>query len=259
MQFFILFFLLCVSMFSQNASAQLAVHESEADEYLEGNADTSLSTVYDAFIEKGGTIIRLENDVPPFQFIVGDVVFPACSGGNNRSQTLWAMLRPYESKITLNPPHATRYGFDSYNGIANWNRTLHLQKNDEFILWSGFAKSPKLGWNVFKEWLSKDDATAEELAKMKEYYTRHYFNPPVPEGARRVYITFAKNAHAHIFRLVETNKSLENVVLLVYPVEDLIHRPLPEWDTYPRSVKAYIELSKILKVYLDFSQLNDPV
>src|ERR1700722_3198157 len=88
-------------------------HEVEKD--LENQADSSVSTVLAEFRAKGGTFIRLDGDAPPYHLAAGDAVFPACSGGNNRSQTLWGVLLPYADQITLMQPHATRYGFDPYN------------------------------------------------------------------------------------------------------------------------------------------------
>jgi len=47
---------------------------------------------------------------------------------------------------------------------------------------------------------------------------------------------------------------LENVVVLFYPIEDVIAKPPKEWETYPRSVKTYKELAAMLEKYLDLSQ-----
>lgn len=257
-----LFANICAVILSFNLSAltvpaepSTIIYEWEADGDLEADPHASLSYVLDEFAAKGGTLLRMEGDTSPFLFAEGDVVFPACSGGNNRSQTLWGMLRTYADKISVMQPHATRYGFDPYNGRANWHRTHHVQKADEFVLWAGVYKSRKLGWDDFEAWLSKETGSAEELAMMLDYYNHHYYSPALADNTRRVYITFAKNAHAHLYRLNQTNTSLENVVVLFFPLEDLIARPLPEWDTHPRSVKAYTELSKLISKYLDFSQL----
>jgi hypothetical protein len=251
-----------ITFFSVNVLAIEPEHESapvicyEADEELEQNVKSSLKTALAEFTAKGGTLLRLDKGAAPYQLICSDVVFPSCSGGNNRSQTLWNVLRTYADKIALMRPHATRYGFDPYNGLSNWHRTLHVQKNDEFILWAGVSKSPKFGWDVFESWLSKAEGTPDELALMMDYYNHHYYNPDIPSGTRRIYMTFAKNAHIHLYRLNQTNESLENVVVLFFPLEDLIKDPLPEWNTYPNSAKTYAELAHILESYLDFSQLN---
>ncbi len=251
-----------IMLLNSNAMATQTKHQintvitsDEADEDLEQNEQSSLKIALAEFLAKGGAIVRLDKDAPPYPLAPGDMIFPACSGANNRSQTLWNILRPYSDQITLMPPHATRYGFDPYNGQVNWHRTNHTQHKDEFILWAGIAKSQKFGWDVFEAWLSKKDATPEELDWMLEYYNNHYYNPDIPPGTRRIYITFAKNAHIHLYRLSQVNESLENVVVLFFPLEDLIKSPLPKWHTYPRSLKSYVELANILKSYLDFSQL----
>jgi hypothetical protein len=233
-----------------------AIFANECDEDLELEESSNLETSLAEFSAKGGTLIRLEGMTSPFQFAAGDMVFPACSGANNRSQTLWNLLRIYEGAITVQLPHATRYGFDPYNGQANWNRTIHVQKDDEFINWAGVSKSAKFGWALFNDWLLREETTESELATMTAYYNTHYYNPPHHAGTRRIYITFAKNAHVHLHRLNQTNTTLENVFVLFFPLEDLIAHPLPEWETKPQSLKAYRELAALIEKYLDFSQLT---
>lgn len=229
----------------------------DADDELQMHEFSCLETALHEFGEKKGSLILLEGDVVPFTFLPGDTVFPACSGANNRSQTLWNILRPYADKIYLMPPHATQYGFDPYNGRLNWLRLKKIAyEDDEFIAWAGVPKSKKLGWETFADWLTRWEATHEELNMLTEYFNREYFHPDVPDGTRRIYVTFKKNAHIHLHRLNQTNASLENVVLLVFPIDDLIHAPLPEWDTYPRSQKCYAELAKLLTPYLDFRYVD---
>jgi hypothetical protein len=232
------------------------IHADEFDEDLELIESSNLHSSITEFIAKGGVLLRMEGEVSPFQFKMGDMVFPACSGGNNRSQTLWGLLLPYNEMISLQPPHATRYGFDSYNGKINWNRTNHFQKDDEFVKWAGVSKSTKFGWNLFNDWLLSDEATTSELELMTEYYNANYYNPSPLHGKRRIYITFAKNAHVHLYRLNQTNSTLENVFVLFYPIEDIIAKPLTEWETHPRSVKAYSELASMLEKYLDFGKIR---
>ncbi len=236
------------------AATSSKIFDNEAEVTLQQNPETSLSTVLEQFEAKGGTLIRLADDATPFQFLMNDVIFPSCSGGNNRSQTLYAVLSPYADKIVINLPYATRYGFDPYNNQTNWVNN-HLPTNDEFELWAGTPKQTKFAWKEFAAWLGKTEATEEELAVMREYHNREYFSPSLPEGTRRIYITFAQNAHVHLYRLAQTNDSLENVFLLYYPMPDLICTPHPEWHTKPQAQKAYVELSALLRLFLDFSQL----
>lgn len=232
------------------------IYANEFDEDLEMNESSNLKNSVASFNAKGGTLKRMDGDASPFQFEAGDVVFPACSGANNRSQTLWALLRPYDGVISLQLPHATRYGFDPYNGRTNWERSFHFYDNDEFVKWAGCPKSKKFGWDSFKDWLSKGEASISELAMMTEYYNTHYYNPTLPVGTRRIYIAFAKNAHVHLHRLSQTNISLENVIVLFFPIEDIIAKPVSELETPPRSIKAYQKLASILEKYLDFSRLQ---
>lgn len=232
----------------------ITVEETEAE--LQSNPESSIETLWKQFTAKGGVLIRMDNGVSPFQLLPGDVVFPSCSGGNNRSQTLWGLLRPYADRIILKQPHATQYGFDPYNGQPNWLRIKSANKNDEFYLWTGVEKSKKLGWDLFRDWILKAEATPEELQPMLEFYNREYYAYQVPAGTRRIYITFAKNAHVHLFRLNQTNESLANVIVLFYPLEDLIKHPLPEWNTFHGSVKSYSELAALIRRYLDLSKLR---
>lgn len=263
MKFFLVFLCVCATFCNGDIFAMKTepksenlLYADEADEDLEKNENSSLNSSLQEFTARCGTLLRLEGNTVPFSFIPGDQIFPSCSGGNNRSQTLLEVLRINSAnQLVLHLPHATRYGFDPYNGLVNWHRTHHKQKDDEFILWCGRKKSPKLGWSTFESFLSNTEATPEELQTILNYYTTYYYNPEIPFGSRRVYITFAKNAHAHLYRLNQTNASLENVIVLFYPLEDCIAHPLPEWETYPRSVKCYTEFSKLLMQYLDFSML----
>lgn len=215
---------------------------------------TPVSEAMEEYLAKGGTFIRMEGS-NTFKFQEGDVVFPACSGGQNRSQTTWALLHPYSQKLILMPPHATQYGLDPINGEANWLKIKEHQANDQFEAWAGFSKSEKFGWDLFPEVFSKKEATPEVIAPLKAFYDQKYYNPTHFENKRRVYITFQKNAHIHVYRLNQTNTSLKNVVVLCYPLDDLIKHPLPEWNTLPGSIRTYQELSKLIKKQLDLSDL----
>lgn len=245
-------FSLSLIILLQVMTMHAAIHiDPDLEKHVESNFETSLSS----FMGKGGSYIVLEGEVA-FKLLKEDVVFPSCSGANNRSQTLWNLLREFGSHITLMAPHATRYGLDPYNGKANWHRTYHFRRpDDQFIEWAGVAKTQKFGWDQFESWLTKSAASDEELDLLWNYYTENYYNPSI-EG-RRVYITFAQNAHAHLFRLSQTNCSLDNVVLLSYPLPDLIHDPLPEWNSAPRSKQSYINLAAIIARHLDFIELTD--
>lgn len=226
----------------------------DEDEELLTVQEANVENCLQKFNKKGGTLIRLENN-QSLALLPNDVVFPSCSGANNRSQTLYQVLLPYADKISLQLPHATRYGFDSYNGQTNWKRTKHQHADDQFSIWTGREKSEKFGWSQFTEWLEGKEASQEDLQLMHEYYSKEYYSPKQYKNNRRVYITFGKNAHIHLYRLCQTNESLADVVVLFYPISDYVHTPLPEWNTTSRSVKAYEELSKLIKKHLDFQYL----
>ena len=68
----------------------------------------------DNFLAKGGTINQishpLEAEQPRISLMPGDTVYPICSGGICRSQTLWAILQTCAKRLQLLRPHAARYG-----------------------------------------------------------------------------------------------------------------------------------------------------
>src|SRR5690349_18231002 len=89
---------------------------------LEANPNTSRKRCVEQFISKEGFIHYIQ-DLKSFpdkiQLNQGDAVYPVCSGGFCRSQTLWALLKPLADQIVLFPPHAARVGWDPYNGQLN--------------------------------------------------------------------------------------------------------------------------------------------
>lgn len=237
---------------------------SEAEDDLQQNEETGLEHCVQAFLEKGGLLRRLgdnqggDNQFPIYE---GDAVYPACSGGNFRSQTLWTLFRKYSDKIILFPPHATRYGLDPYNGKMNWHRNDGKDfSTDEYILWAGIQKPTKLGFDIFEPWMPKEEATKEELNKISEFYNQHYYGPDSSwngkKGKRRIYFSFLKNTHAILHRLNQTNERLDNVIVVHFPIEDLVTNPLPEWNTVPYSAVAYTHLYQMLQSHLDFSSLS---
>lgn len=220
---------------------------SEEDEKIE-----SRESCVNKFLEMGGTLVRLEkNEILILQ--PNDIVFPSCSGANNRSQTLWVLLKQFPN-ITLMRPHATKFGFDPIYGKPNWKGTVHQHRDDQFIKWAGFPKSEKYGWDQFLPWLDKEEADEKTLQEMKAYYDQNYYGFRSAQNQRRVYITFAKNAHIHLYRLIQTNERLDQVVVAFYPLDDLINKPSTEWNAAPRSVKAYEELTKLLKPFIAYEK-----
>lgn len=201
------------------------------------------------FEAKGGVFVRMENDTL-FQLRQGDVVFPACSAGQNRSQTIWASLLKFSDKITLMPPHATQYGLDPYNDQPNWLKAKEALSEEGFIAWAGLPKSEKFGWDLFPHFLEMKNPSQDNLSLLKDYFNKTYYHPEAYLKDRRIYVTFQKNAHIHLFRLNQTNESLEKVVVLFFPLDDLIKHPLPEWETEPGSLKSYKELSKLILKHL---------
>jgi hypothetical protein len=217
----------------------------------------------DKFTELGGKFFHMDpNDVKEqFLLLSNDIVYPSCTAGYCRSQALWAILSKYEN-ITLFAPHATRYGFDPFNEEANWNKNLEEEaKTDEFVLWFKRDKAERFGYEKFSYLLVKHDSSLAKLEEIRAYYDQHYFGPHSigenKKGARRVYITFAQNAHVILHRLNQTNQDLNQVVVVSLDLDDYITRPLEEWNTYCRSFAAYYEFSLVLNNMLNFTHLED--
>jgi len=247
-----------VFCFTLQVSAATSLPQSlVAEPELEKVEATSLKVAYEEFIRKGGTLLTMDNG-NKITLLPGDVVYPACSAGWCRSQTLRYLLKPYEDKITLMAPHATRYGFDPYNGKPNWHRTAGKDEagiHDEFPQWAGVEKVTRFGYDQFIHLKDDKTPTPEQLAEITGFYNKYYYGANHTDK-RRVFITFALNTHAMLVRLAHANERLENVVLVHYPLDDLASKPPPEWNTYPNSVLSYERLAEIIAASLDLSELE---
>lgn len=73
-------------------------------------------------------------------------------------------------------------------------------------------------------------------------------------GCRRVYITFAQNAHVLLNRLNQTNEDLGNVAIVGIDIDDLIDKPLDQ-NVPCKSQMAYAIFAQILQELIDFSHL----
>lgn len=230
----------------------------KVEKHLEKHAGSRGQECLREFLARGGAFHSYPYDIPSFTIEEGDAVYPICSGGWCRSQTLHALLKPYSEYIVLFPPHAARLGWDPYNGQINRYRNYEGEKkHDEFALCFKREKELRMGFEKDAEWKAIESApTKEGLATIRAYYNEHFFGPGSAfkgkQGRRRVYITFAANAHVILYRLLETNQSLEGVHIVALDLEDLVSHPLKEWNTTPRSIKAYQafyeSLRKILEV-----------
>lgn len=214
-----------------------------------------------AFLERGGSFHSYPADVSEFTILKGDAVYPICSGGWCRSQTLHAHLLSYGEWIVLFPPHAARLGWDPYNGQINRYRNYEGEKrHDEFSLYFQREKALRIGFENGAAWKEIESLpTKQGLSSIRQYYNQHLFGPESSfegrKGSRRVYITFNSNAHVVLYRLLQTNESLENVHIVALDMDDLVSHPLKEWNTTPRSAKAYRAfhemLTHIIKVETD--------
>lgn len=218
------------------------------------------------FIERGGnfhSIPSLDKEIEKqITIYPGDAVYPICSGGFCRSQTLWAILLPFSDKITLFAPHAARLGWDPYNGQINRYKNYDKETiHDEFNLYFGMEKAERFGFENVPDWKPIElSPSAEGLESLTEFYNRHYFGaeslPKEQRGNRRIYIAFSQNAHVTLYRLLQANSDLEGVTVVAIESEDVVSNPPSFLKTFKRSTKAYEYLHQLLLPTLDLSALE---
>lgn len=233
----------------------------EADQYLQAQESTSIDNALHHFLNKGGTFIRMGVAGKSIQILPGDAVYPICSAGFNRSQTLWFTLKPYQAKIVLFPPVGARYGFDPFNGKINWNLNIsHEKGKDEFSIWAGEPKATRFGYEEFGHWRGRETVSEEELNQVLQFFDLHFYGPESnwkgQKGQRRIYMAFDRNTHVVLHRLAQTNATLDNVVVVHFPFNDLVANPLPEWNTFKQSAIAYEKFSQLLKAFVDVTKLD---
>ncbi|MCI5052181.1 MAG: hypothetical protein MRY21_03470 [Simkaniaceae bacterium] len=214
-------------------------HTFKVDPILEKRLEGRPEVVLKAFLAKGGTFHRMTETSLPFELCSGDDVYPICSGGWCRSQTLLMMLQKFKSELSLHPSHAARHGYDPYDGEIHRKHNITYETFiDEYEECFGRPKFIRAGFENSDEWEPMlTHPTQEGLAKIREYYTKNYYGQ-ITEG-RRVFLTFSANVHVVMYRLAESNESLDNVIVVGFDMEDLISHPPKEWNTYPRSQVAY--------------------
>lgn len=248
----------------ENPLPQKRIHiqaEEELEQHPHSTAELSLQT----FFQKGGHLHPisdlLEGDEPAFQLQKEDAIYPICSGGWCRSQTLWALLHPFSDKIVLFPPHAARLGWDPFNGKTNRDRLCPFRTTpDEFSTWFGQDKALRFGFENTDKWDPLQKAPTEEgLNEITRYYDQGYFGPNSiwqgKKGKRRIYIAFATNVHVVLHRLNQANDQLNSVTVVAIDSEDIITSPPASWNTPSRSVKAYAQFAEALKKALDIRLL----
>lgn len=250
-------------------NAQIIANPIQPDPDMEKNQETSGQKVLDEFIAKGGHFYAispwdLENSTcKTIAFNPNDSVYPICTGGFCRSQTLWALMQSVKDRIVLFPPHATRYGFDPYNGEMNWHRNkMELGPwPDEFEMAFGLPKTARFGFPEFMKYkdLKAAEVTPDILTEIKDFYSTHYFGPDSQwngqKGQRRLYIAFAVNAHVIMYRLNQCNDDLSQVYVYFIDSPDYITKPMIEWNLIPRCKETHERMAEVLRPILDFSQL----
>lgn len=252
----------------QMPAQTLISYDLKKDDDLEKNPSTSAQNCLNTFLEKGGTFQCVlhadEVQIAQIHLSPGNAIYPICSGGVCRSQTLWAMLQPFSNQIVLFPPHAARYGWDPYNGRIN--RYLNYEKEnwpDEYPLYFGHEKSMRFGFENVPEWQAIESLPSlEGLNEIAQFYNLHYYGKESSwegkKGKNRIYIAFANNAHVTLHRLNQANDRLEGVTVIAIDTKDLVTRPPAFLQTTPRSVAAYEHFLNLLSRVLDLTDLKAP-
>lgn len=212
------------------------------------------------FNEKGGSLVVINPNsekIEKFTVKPGDDVRISCSAGWCRSQTAYLIFEMFDG-IKNSLPHGTRYFFDPI-GKVQWDRTIQAEKDhDEFETCFGFKRALRVGHKEFIHLREKKKISPELLAQVTGFYDDHYFGPKSadPDTQRVVYITFAANAHAILYRLNQTNQNLDKHIVVCIDIDDFMTHPLAKWNTYPKSALAYANFAKILMNFFDFSELK---
>lgn len=233
------------------------------EERLEKSSNTTGKKCLEEFKSKGGQLVVLDPNTHQyddrFVLLPQDIVYPSCTAALCRSQTLWTVLSLYSKNITLFPPHATRQGFDPYDGKSHWQENYEQDlEDDEFTLWNGAPKPIRFAYSEYSHLQRDEDPSYETLSELKEFHDKNYYGHESCKDAkdsRRVYITFSQNTHVILHRLNQTNPTFENLIVVSIDMDDFISNPLKEWHTLPRSVKTYENLAKILDDLIETSKL----
>lgn len=256
---------ICMEYVIANQEMESSETSLKKENDLEKNQSTNLETSLKTFFAKGGMLKVIKNCSATYhqsiQLLPNDIIYPICSGGFCRSQTLWALLKQYDSQVILYPPHAARYGWDPYNDKINrFQNIAKEQVHDEFEQYFGFEKSVRFGFENTESWNSfEEQPSLENLQSISQYYNQHYYGsnnlPDEQKKLRRVYIAFANNAHVVLHRVNQANESLHNVLVIAINSEDIITTPPDFLMTSSRSKKAYAHFADLIYNLLDFQFL----
>lgn len=228
------------------------------DDDLQKDPSSCVSSCLSAFMGRKGTIVGFSDEdmkqEKQFEILPGDAVYPICSGGVCRSQTLWAKLHSYQDKIVLFPPHAARHGWDPYNGRVNRSRNIGQEDiPDDFFKYFKLERATRFGFEFSAEWAQM--AVTGRLDEISEYYSVQCFGPNSSflgrRGKRRVYIAFSNNIHVAMHRLIQANESLSEVVLVAIDWEDMVTHPPAHLNIASRSSAAYSHFDRRLSNVLD--------
>lgn len=229
-----------------------------AEEDLERNPESTLTRCTQRFLAMGGTLERYsdEKDTRRVKLLPGATIYPVCSGGWCRSQSLYYFLEKHIGKIQLVAPHAARLGWDPYNERYNRvrNRAKEEVSNDGFVAHFGKDRVLRFGFEHDAQWQQYEAVDSPNGRKaIGKFYNDTYFGPS--QATERVYIAFEKNPHVIMHRLCQANTSLKNVKVISIDWKDTMSKPPAHLNTPPRSALTYKLFVDQLSALIDTSAL----
>lgn len=260
-----LMFLQIGTLLGEKAATELSAQEQmpfHVDKDLEKDPNSTAKACLQKFLQMGGTLQTIPDLTairePQVHLHPNDAVYPVCTGGSYRSQTLWAILQPLADRILLFPPHAARVGWDPYTGSIKKTQSSGTAV-DAFTEYFGFEKAIRFGNEHTPAWRQIQASPTEAgIKSISTFYDTHYFGPQSSwqnkQGTRRVYIAFSHNAHVVMYRLLQTNDSLKDVVIVAIESDDLVCHPPAFLNALPRSLQAYDYFANLLIPLFDLTE-----
>lgn len=209
-------------------------------DYILGKQGIVDSKTIKSFFRSGGThqIINAGDKVSLNQsdrFIVG------CQAGSNRSQVLYMIMNENKCNLVL-PPIAG--GASGMNPAATmcYVSSEHAPSAKTFQEALGVSKVPILGSNEFP--IDKH-CWGQEGDLAKAFYQKK-IDELMEEQTPLKILAFPAMVESAIARLVRTGKSLNNVEIIFFDIEDYIGKPIKE-KIQADSKEAYLDFYSMLK------------
>lgn len=182
----------------------------------------------------------------PISIEEGSVAYPICLSGAEISQTLHQVLKQRKG-ITVINPHGAVNGNDPYFGfeISSENDYVRkaIPKCGTFEHTFSCVEVPRFGDKfVHDNFYSPNDSFPQRMESsreaMRKFMTENYFrNPTLQPGKKHFFIAVNRAVHIIMYRLLEANVNLSNVIIVAinYPDQFLFY------SSDIKSMKRYFE------------------